>query len=270
MTRLFTFGCSFTNYHWPTWADILEPGYDEYHNWARPGAGNQFIFERLVEADITFGFTPDDTIIVMWSSHNRHDWYDWFGWQTKGNVLDNPEFFDKAYLDRFYDIKASIMHSFNYIHAAQQLLENKHSNWKMTSMDELVKPVVSEEYMIPKLIKKLTSNEFSTFKEWPELLKYESILTGSNWLSMPLKKYMDNTKYKYTKKQGDTWDFHPTPIIHYNWLVDQGFEVTDEGKDLAVRWENEFVDAEVDIEASIAWLANNGIPHLSNHNKHCI
>ena len=38
MTRLFTFGCSFTQYWWPTWADILGYQHDFYENWGRCGA----------------------------------------------------------------------------------------------------------------------------------------------------------------------------------------------------------------------------------------
>lgn len=35
MTRLFTFGCSFTKFFWPTWADILGQEFDYYENWGR-------------------------------------------------------------------------------------------------------------------------------------------------------------------------------------------------------------------------------------------
>ena len=50
MSRLFTFGCSFTSYHWPTWADILGREYDYFENWGRSGGSNQFIFNSLIEA----------------------------------------------------------------------------------------------------------------------------------------------------------------------------------------------------------------------------
>ncbi len=40
--RLITFGCSFTDYSWPTWADIIARDLDcEYENWAIGGGGNQ-------------------------------------------------------------------------------------------------------------------------------------------------------------------------------------------------------------------------------------
>ena len=33
-TRLFTFGCSFTQYMWPTWADILSKNFNFYESWS--------------------------------------------------------------------------------------------------------------------------------------------------------------------------------------------------------------------------------------------
>ena len=52
-TRIFTFGCSFTDYIWPTWANII--AYDlniPFHNYGRGGAGNQFIFNTIMQAEI--------------------------------------------------------------------------------------------------------------------------------------------------------------------------------------------------------------------------
>ena len=49
MTRLYVLGCSFSNYAWPTWADMLGLEYDTYENWAFPGLGNRAIAERVAE-----------------------------------------------------------------------------------------------------------------------------------------------------------------------------------------------------------------------------
>ena len=50
--RLFTFGCSFTQYNWPTWADILgrslhQEGW-EFHNIGRAGTGNMQIMKTIL------------------------------------------------------------------------------------------------------------------------------------------------------------------------------------------------------------------------------
>ena len=59
MRRLFTVGCSFTHFYWPTWADILGSTYDEYYNWGLSGLGNRAICERLAEISLTQKLTED-------------------------------------------------------------------------------------------------------------------------------------------------------------------------------------------------------------------
>jgi hypothetical protein len=79
--RIFAFGCSFTNYWWPTWADILAHDAGcEYHNFGISGTGNVSIFSRMVQADNKYKFTSKDKIYVMWSGWHRHD-----------KVLDNGD-----------------------------------------------------------------------------------------------------------------------------------------------------------------------------------
>ena len=88
MKRLFTFGCSFTNYYWPTWADIISQDYDYFQNWGKIGGGNKFIYLSLVECHQRNKFTPDDTIMLMWSSQAREDRYIKDEWYTPGPVYD--------------------------------------------------------------------------------------------------------------------------------------------------------------------------------------
>lgn len=74
MSRLFTFGCSFTQYMWPTWANII--AFDrqvEIKNFAVAGMGNVGIMQRILEADLKYKFTSDDKIMIMWTSWSRED-----------------------------------------------------------------------------------------------------------------------------------------------------------------------------------------------------
>jgi len=125
VSRLFVFGCSFTNYIWPTWADLLSYNYDEYYNYGKAGAGNQFIFEQIVEANVTHQFCPDDTVIVMWSTYQRHDIFKDGAWNTPGNIFNSSGVFDQSYIEKYFDIKGSILHSLNFISAIQELLSFK-------------------------------------------------------------------------------------------------------------------------------------------------
>jgi len=69
MGRLFTFGCSFTSYIWPTWADFVALNFDTHQNWANAGAGNYFISSRLYECNSVNKLTKDDTVLVMFSQY---------------------------------------------------------------------------------------------------------------------------------------------------------------------------------------------------------
>jgi len=108
--RLFTFGCSFTNYYWPTWADIIE--YDlqiESQNWGMSGVGNVAIASKMLECDLDNKFTKDDLIIVNWSSWSRLDLIrkDDREWACGGNIFNNSRFppkFIKKYWNQNDDI----------------------------------------------------------------------------------------------------------------------------------------------------------------------
>ena len=60
MKRLFTFGCSHTHHHWPTWAHILSLGFDKFYNFGKPGTGNFRILNQVIRANEHFKFTIDD------------------------------------------------------------------------------------------------------------------------------------------------------------------------------------------------------------------
>lgn len=86
MKRFFSFGCSFTKYYYPTWADILVYNHVEGYNFGKLGSGNQLIANRIWETNARKKFNKEDTIIIMWSNFFREDTYK-DGWQTKGNVF---------------------------------------------------------------------------------------------------------------------------------------------------------------------------------------
>jgi hypothetical protein len=97
VSRLFTFGCSFTRFFWPTWADIL--AYElkiPHQNWGIPGLGNVGVQSRLLECDLRNKFNEDDIILAVWSSWSREDRFDIKNslllkqsWSTGGGTLNH-------------------------------------------------------------------------------------------------------------------------------------------------------------------------------------
>ena len=72
--RIFTFGCSFVEYYWATWAEIL--GKDlgiPLYNFGKSGGGNQYIANTFAQANAVYNFNEDDLIIVSWTNVCRED-----------------------------------------------------------------------------------------------------------------------------------------------------------------------------------------------------
>jgi hypothetical protein len=134
MTRLFTFGCSFTNYRWSTWADCLAPEFGEFQNWGQSGGGNGYIMNSVMEADQRHKFGTNDTVIVCWSSHMRDDRYANRKWQTLGNIFTCP-IYDPEYLKTHVDDRGYMIRDLAYIKAVKTLLESRPGlTWKFISM----------------------------------------------------------------------------------------------------------------------------------------
>jgi hypothetical protein len=138
MSRLVTFGCSFTNYRWSTWADCLAPEFDEFENWGQSGGGNHYIFNSVMEADQRRRFGPGDTIIVCWTDFNRDDRYVLGRWHTLGNIFNCP-IYEPKYLKDHYDERGYLIRDLAYIKAVKILLENRTGiTWRFLSMVELM------------------------------------------------------------------------------------------------------------------------------------
>lgn len=148
MKKLFTFGCSFTNYNWPTWADILGMEYFPHFNWGYAGLGNRAIAERVAEAYARMPFEKGDIVVVQWSSPLRHDWMrtdltktEGTAWRTHGSIFskENSKVFDSHWINTFWDEKAYMIHTLNSILLTQEFLNGVGVEWYMTSMNDITK-----------------------------------------------------------------------------------------------------------------------------------
>lgn len=124
MKRLFTFGCSFTNYEWSTWADCLAPEFDFFENWGQQGQGNHYIFNSIIEADLRNKFRSGDTVVVCWTDVIREDRY-LDGWKI---------IHVKNHISKFTE-RGCLIRDLAYIRAIKLLLESRPGVvWKFTSM----------------------------------------------------------------------------------------------------------------------------------------
>jgi len=237
--RLFTFGCSFTMYGWPTWADFLGIEYDDHENWAWIGLGNRAIAERVAEAHVKHQFNKNDTVIVQWSTHLRHDWYNeipiiqpWAGWQTNGNIFNvkNRKILDDRWCATFFSERAFVMHSLNHMILVKNLLENTGCQWRFTSLGDFKRLgndlaicghgedlFVDDDFDSDLLIKRFPEFNCYIEKLWNE--------HDDHWI-IPLIESVKNHpeltwKWKAETDKEEWSDRHPTPAQHVKWLNDQ-------------------------------------------------
>lgn len=192
MTRLFTFGCSFTRYLWPTWPDVIKYNFDHYENWGLAGSGNMLIHNSIVECNKRNKFTKDDTIIVMWTSVDRDDRYIKGVWtplvqQTLNYNIDNK------FLDAILDHKGCVIRDIALISSTKVYLENLGTNFYFLSMNNIITP----------LTKKLDyyADVYDLYKEDIKHIRpsmFDIVYKGA-WDKQPSQKIMKRA------------DYHPTP-----------------------------------------------------------
>ena len=139
MSRLFTFGCSFTQYwRWPTWADAL--GHDRpcWQNWGVCGAGNSLIFNSLIECHQRNQISPSDQVMIMWTSTSREDRYVRDRWLAQGNVywLAGSEL-PQAYVAKFACERGYLIRDLALIRAALLILDAIGCDYRFFSMVDL-------------------------------------------------------------------------------------------------------------------------------------
>lgn len=234
MSRLFVLGCSFTNYAWPTWADIIGLNFTEYENWAYPGLGNRAILERLSEIIATKNLTSDDTLIIQWTSHLRNDWHSTdnrhntnVGWKTSGSIFNeiNKKLYSDSWLSTFWDESSFAMHTLNCINLAQQVLENIQCTWLMTSMGYIHK-LNSDYPTFDTTHGEKSKEELNLWENIPELLVYKSKIFDmyiDKWIE-PVGVFSWNSKissYKFKKSKGIDFykDRHPTILQHKEYAL---------------------------------------------------
>jgi len=194
MKRLFTFGCSFTNYRWSTWADCLAPEFDYFENWGQSGAGNHYIFNSIMEADQRYNFGPYDTVVVCWTNVIREDRYT-DRWQTLGNVttcpIYNPDYVHDAVTER-----GCLVRDLAMIKAATVLFNSKRRpfRWQYLSMCPIGNP-----------------QQFDNVQS-----QDQDVLDLYNGVLNKILPSFQETIFKNGWKQSD--DPHPTPSEHLAYL----------------------------------------------------
>ena len=211
MKRLFAFGCSFTGYGCPTWADIIGQSFDYYENWGKSGIGNYLISSRVVECDSVNKITKDDVVMVMFTSIPRIDFYNG-NWCMNGNIYNSHS---KPYEDEWRNNNWSFTQGF-------------YNTWIAIKQTKTFLESIGCEYKFmrafdisPSLGHEINDFEFGMHEEkfFDAYTKEIDYYFGSeptmlNWLNKtPYPLY----KFKKAGNLNNWVDYHPTIKHHEEW-----------------------------------------------------
>ena len=216
--RLYTFGCSYTRYNMPTWADILcadqlERGLvDECYNYGVAGTGNTGILQQMCAVDAQHSFTQSDRIYVMWTSWNRLDQYidtsisgERVGTVARGGNYANSQYVNTEYIRNYCSTEQDVINSCTAMWSANRAF-----------------PIVHNAYVTPSDSPRSVSEEQLT--RYSELLD-NRILWGNTPISELISQLQLNPSISHTRYASDllrntyaTYDGHPQTPDHVNYV----------------------------------------------------
>jgi len=280
--RLFTFGCSFTHYKWPTWADILSQEFDQFENWGLAGGGNHLILYSLIESIQRQNIGHNDTVAVMFTSVGREDRWLKGNWYTPGSVYNCN--LDEKYIQQFTDPTGFYLTNVTVIDAVIKILQYTGCQYHL--MSTVPFNVVDDSYLrrIFKLKQDITNqvnnlyqsslqqikpsvfevifnndwNSRSNFvidhfkkhynecagKDWPQFEDF--IKNNTNNIPKHILKEID-MQFDFVsrrKKLNQRQDQHPIPLEHLEYLERVGFNITERQRSFAQHWNQRVLSEE--------------------------
>jgi hypothetical protein len=208
--RAFAFGCSFTSYYWPTWADLISYEIPNTYLYGKTGAGNFYIYQAVVEALLTHNIGKDDLVMVMFSNVTREDRYTRKdGWITPGNIF-SQDTYDQKFMERFFCEKGYLMRDCTLIEGIDRILSTTDADYSLMSMINFDSYSSNENKMTN--VDEVLALYANTFKKVHPSV-FEVIFNG-NWNNRP-KRPVYTTHWA----TGDYIDNHPTPLEHLEYIM---------------------------------------------------
>lgn len=229
--RLFAFGCSFTNYYWMSWPQIVAAELQaELYNYGRLGAGNHYIFNHVMQADAVYNFTPDDLVIVCWTNVYREDRYVFDKWHVTGNI-STSNIYDQSWVEKWVDPRGCSVRDFAMIKSVDSMLAGKNCNYKFFSMCNIV-----DQY-----------DQFLTEQNYDNRSVYEVFETSLNKIATSFfetcwNNDIENKRQKDFDLIGNYIDGHPSPLEHLEYIEKNFSAVSDDTRNKVLisqdRWIN--------------------------------
>lgn len=226
--RVFTFGCSFTQYLWATWADIigLEIGSEKLFNYGRAGAGNFFICNAVLEADHFYKLTPNDLVMVMFTNTSREDRLVGKNWITCGNIY-TQNMLDRGFM-KYWDDDHGFLRDLSVIKMLKGFLQNKNVDFHLMSMVPIGRAMGGENLDFSEQLINYSSDIVKDIK--PSILE---VVFKNNWHSIQPRSITRNPDVTH-------------PVFGKGWYEDNHAHPNDYLKYLQLLWpETEFSPATI-------------------------
>ena len=222
--RCFIFGCSFTQYKWTTWANIMQAHLRvPTFTFAQPGCCNTYIWLAFNKAVRDYNIGKKDLVLFAFTGFFRKSYLN-EDWTHKGDYGMVMEFVDQekqeiqkkyeCYTDQFskemhetiLQPQGKVLQEFNILETITDKLTMLGCDWDFYSIydyedmfeDDLCHE--KDKFHFEKLAK--------TIKK-PAMEPFMHMYNGHNKI---MRVDIPNKDNKHS-------DNHPTPLEHYNWLV---------------------------------------------------
>ena len=216
--RFVSFGCSFTRYWWPTWADCLaqEMPDAKFINTARSGAGNQYINTMLSLLSRKHNFGPETLVGIMWSTSCREDRFllqnhkamlstgGLPGWHCAGNIFNNAginDFWSEDFLSK--------LEPFHYMVRDASLISSVNGYLKSANFDTISFTAVDFKQQFP--------YSLGNFQSALEYWKGDELVAET----LDLFSDLEDDTLGYILRYGDQWpESHVYPLLDDSAYVD--------------------------------------------------
>ena len=231
---LYTSGCSYTHYNWPTWSDYLGVAFDDYYNVGCSAAGNRFIFNHIAWLITNNKIKPQDTVIIQWSALSREDRIltNNDRWTVAGNI-NYQDTYDDNFINKYFNVVQSSTELISYISTLELALKQIGCDFHMTCMFDyhienfFGEPATPNNVLFQYRTLKQT-NQLEVLRHFAETKFIRPCIEIFKW------RYKDIMFMKYNDDMDCHQDDHPSPIAHYRYAVEAVLpllkNVTEEGK----------------------------------------
>jgi hypothetical protein len=234
--RLFTFGCSFTSYHWTTWPEIISHDLNiPLYNYGQSGAGNQYIANMVMQADNFFNFTKDDIVIVQWTNLCREDRYSKGKWHTPGNIFSTRLFGDNFVRD-WADEFGYAVRDFATIKSVDVFLKSIGCDYTFISMCDIVNRFDQYGYPVYKNPTDSYKNLIQSYRT--HLLKIKRDFYNELWMDDLQNKFESDSKLIHIQYQ----DGHPSPNEHLEYVEKTFWKINQNTKEQIELIQNAWID----------------------------